>query len=314
MIKAIDAAQGGPPPEPSGVVDPEQRRRAEHAASGELVEPAVTPADIPLLTQEEKRRILARIARVNPLDCFDESGAFDIVRAKRILPPGMLRHIAVHEITRLNAEGQPVTERRINVRLVDPVSAIRLDDQMERRPERAASGSSSPSESPSDPDSPPPHPASPEYAHNLLRKNTIALDEANHTLALLKKALAEKHDRQRQLNNELEEKDHQLKIASKTLSEVEGQTPLKESSKTLSPGSMTLQSREQSREAGFATPLSGKPKALGLSNGQPPKSEGDTGCQPVNPRHPAPGKPLNELPNHELSDHRGAPRPPPKAL
>jgi len=216
VIKALDAAQGSPPPEPSGV---------EPAADVDSFE-GQTPADIPLLTPEEKRRILARIARVNPLDCFDESGAFDLARAKRILPPGMVRHIAIHETTCLNAEGRPVTQRRIHLRLVDPISALRLDDQLERRRERSTSSSSSPSES--DSDSPPPHPASPEYAHMLLRQKTKGLEEANHTLTLLKKALTEAGDRKLQLSKELEEKDRQLSEAlslsngSQTLSRVEG--------------------------------------------------------------------------------------------
>ena len=240
-------------------------------------------SEVPLLTPEEKRRILARIVRVNPLDCFDESGAFDIARAKRILPPGAVRHIAVHETTRLNAEGQAVTERRINVRLVDPVSALRLDDQLERRRERTASSSPAPSDS--DSDSPPPHPASPEYARNLLRKNTIALDEANHTLAQLKKRLAEKEDRKHRLSKELEEKDRLLEVAQR-LREI---TP---SSASQSTNSQALQSQAQSREAGFVTPLSGNSKTQNSSTSPLPSRaqsfEGDTGCQLVEPKYQAP--------------------------
>ena len=321
VIKAIDATQGGPPPEPSGaelvddgelaesaaVADPlksvEELSHNEGPVKSEILNPK---SEVPLLTLEEKRRILARIARVNATDCFDESGNFDIARAKRVLPPGAVCSISIHETTCPTAEGQSMTERRIHLRLVDPVSALRLDDQLERRRERSASRSSSATDS----DSPPPHPASPEYAHMLLRKNTIALDEANHTLAQLRKALAEKEDRRRRLSKELDEKDHQLSETpslsngsqtlspsngSQTLSKVEGEAaqhdtgcqPVQEelqtspgcqpvASKSQNPSSQTLsniegdaedsslapQRRDQSREAGFSTPLSPKSKPL----------------------------------------------------
>ena len=318
MIKAIDAAQGGPIDGFAGPIDGPEPIEERANPKSEILHPK---SEVPLLTPEEKRRILARIARVNPLDCFDESGAFDIVKAKRILPPGMVRHIAVHETTRLNAEGQPVTQRRIHVRLVDPVSALRLDDQLERRRERSTSSSTSPSEP--DPNSPPPHPASPEYAHNLLRKNTLALDEANHTLAQLRKALAEKEERKRQLSKQLDEKDQQL---SKTLS-------LSNESKTLSPSngsetlskvegqrSLALQSRDQSQEAGFSTPLSGKSETQNSSNPTLPNRaastqrdtgcqpvevcsllERETGCQPVNPKNQHAPQALSEVEQKPLS-------------
>ena len=305
VIKAIGAEQDNSPPEPSGVADlapfvsgepaesaedPEHSRRAASEAGNRKSEIENPKSEIqsPLLTPEEKRRILARIVRVNPLDCFDESGAFDIARAKRILPPGAVRSIAVHETTCLNAEGQPITERRINVRLVDPVSALRLDDQLERRRERTASTSSSATDS--DYDSPPPHPASPEYAHNLLRQKTKGLDEAQHTLALLKKALAEREERKLQLSKELEKKNRQL---SQTLSKVEGeiaQLPkeITSSSASQNSSSMALQNRDQSWEAGFSTPLSGRSKAQNASNptlpSRDPSTKRDTGCQPVEPK------------------------------
>ena len=283
-------------------------------------------SDIPLLTPEEKRRILARIARVNATDCFDESGAFDLARAKRVLPPGAVRSIAVHETTLLNAEGQPVTERRIHLRLVDPVSALRLDDQLERRRERSTSSSSSHSDS--DSDSSPPHPASPEYAHNLLRKNTIALDEAQDTLARLKKALAEKEARRRQLSKELDEKNQQLSKTlspsngsetlslsngSQTLSKVEGETTqrLKDitpSSESQSTNSQALQSQDQSWEAGFSTPLSGKTKSQNAGNptlqshAQP--AQRDTGCQPVEPKYHTPPPAPSHVADQTLDKHR----------
>jgi len=355
VIKAIDAEQDGSPPEPSGAVGPEQSRRA---ASGDPVEglshnensgqsPAPSAvenpqsaiqnpqSEVPLLTLEEKRRILARIARVNPLDCFDESGAFDIVRAKRILPPGAIRHIAVHETTRLNAEGQPVTQRRIHVRLVDPVSALRLDDLMERRRERPASHSTSTSKNFTRRD------------FNLLTEKTMALEDANHSIELLEKTLAEADDFELQLSKELEEKDHQLSQTlslsnglqtlslsngsetlslsngSQTLSKVEGDAAQRDTgcqpvqkkpetstasqpvepksptqsetlnssgvpSQVLHPSSTALQSRDQSREAGFSTPLSENSKAQNASKPSLPNPEQST--QSTTDHHPNPPK------------------------
>jgi len=267
-----------PPSDPTPAVGPEPVEGLSHdeknrrsPGQSEILNPN---SEIPLLTPEEKRRILARIVRVNPLDCFDESGAFDLARAKKVLPPGAIRHIAIHETIRPNAEGQPVTERRIQVRLVDPLSALRLDDQLERRRERTASSSSS--DTAADPDAPPPHPASPEYAHMLLRQKTKGLDEANHTLALLKKALAAAGDRQLQLSKKLDEKDCQL---LQTLGLSNGSETL-----SLSNGSQTL-----SKVEGDA-------------------AQRDAGCQPVQEKAEASTSCRSEDPNSQtLSSPGGQP-------
>jgi hypothetical protein len=298
VIKALDAAQGGGPNDgfAEPIVGPEP------AASGEPAEPiegraadpvacaSSTEADTPLLSLEEKRRILARIVRVNPLDCFDESGAFDVARAKRVLPPGAVRHIDVDEITRIDAEGQPVTQRHIRLRLVDPLSALRLDDILERRGQPSASSFRYPN----------PHPASREYSFNLLRDKTLALDEALQSIEDLKKALAEAGDRNLQLSKQLEETHRPLGTpppetpGSSLTSNVPTpdrppqcgtgcqpvQAKLQDHERDTEPGSAALQSRDQS-------PL------------------GDTGCQPVQkkPRSsPASHstQPLDKIPYHEL--------------
>jgi hypothetical protein len=210
VIQAIDASQGGLRDE-FVVVDPEQRRRAApkptvgpEPAEGRTADAAESiqwgesapSSDTPLLSLEEKRQILARIVRTNSLGCFDESGAFDIALAKRVLPPGAVRHINVDETTRIDAEGQPVTQRRIRLRLVDPLSALRLDDIFERR------------------QNPTPAFANTKMGErktfNLLREKTMALDDALQSIEDLKKALAEASHRERQLSNELEEKDRPL--------------------------------------------------------------------------------------------------------
>jgi len=300
VIQAIDATQSSPslPSRPSAQIPPSPSPESSNPDS-EILDPN---SSVPLLTPEEKRRILARIARVNPLDCFDESGDFDLARAKRVLPPGMVRHIAIHETTRLNAEGQPVTQRRISVRLVDPVSALRLDDLLERRRESTASHS---------------HSTSKNFTRrdfNLLTEKTMALEDANHSIERLKKALAEADDLELQLSKELDEKDRQLSQTlspsngSETLSKVEGDAVQRDTgcqpvhkmadssagrqsetsnssnvpSKAPRSSSMALQSQDQSPEAGFSTPLSpcssvsGTPQ-LFSAEGQPLSSaEGDT--------------------------------------
>jgi hypothetical protein len=203
VIKAIDASQGGPPIagfiKPSVCPEPAASGEPAESIEGQAAVP-VTPDDIPLLSAQEKRRILARIVRTNALDCFDDAGAFDIARAKRVLPPGSVRHIDVDETTRTDAEGQPVTQRHIRLRLVDPLSALRLDDILERRGQPTASSFRYPN----------PHPASREYSFNLLRDKTLALDEALQSIEDLKKSLAEAGDRNLQLSRQLEETHHPL--------------------------------------------------------------------------------------------------------
>jgi hypothetical protein len=203
VIEVIDAAQVCPCDERI-VTDPEhaearapQRSRKAAPEAANLKSETLTPnSEPPLLSLEEKREILARIVRTNALDCFDESGAFDIALAKRVLPPGAVRHIDVDETTRIDAEGQPVTQRHIRLRLVDPLSALRLDDIFERR------------------QNPTPAFANTKMGErktfNLLREKTMALDDALQSIEDLKQALAEADDREIQLSKKLEEKDQQL--------------------------------------------------------------------------------------------------------
>jgi hypothetical protein len=211
VSKELDTAQSSPPPDISGAesaadASPSYPTSSTHSTYSPVAAPdASASATTPLLSLEEKRRILAQIVRTNTLDCFDDSGAFDIARAKRILPPGAVRHIAVHETTRTNAEGQPVTERRIQLRLVDLLSALRLDDQLERRRESAASHSHS---------IPNAHKLSRED-FNLIREKTMGLDDANDTIAELNKALDEAKVRERRLSKELDQTVHQLELTQR---------------------------------------------------------------------------------------------------
>jgi len=139
------------------------------------------------------------------------------------------------------------------VRLVDPVSALRIDDLMERRREPTTSHSTSTSKNFTRRD------------FNLLTEKTMALEDANHSIELLKKALAEADDLELHLSKELDEKDHQL---SQTLS--------------LSNGSQTLSKVEgdvAQRDTG-CQPVQEKPEI-------------STGSQPVEPKSPRQSETLN---------------------
>src|SRR5262249_13749621 len=85
----------------------------------------------PLLTLAKKREILSRIANVDLLDCLDESGAFDLARARQVLAGGTVQQLIVDEVTRTDRQGNTTTRRRIRVRVVDKVRAIKQDDACE---------------------------------------------------------------------------------------------------------------------------------------------------------------------------------------
>jgi hypothetical protein len=92
----------------------------EPAESPEPVERAArTP-----LSREEKRLLLAEIVRINPLDCLDDSGAFDLARARRVLPDAAVQRLIIRETTRRDG----TVTRTIDVRLVDKIRAMKLDD------------------------------------------------------------------------------------------------------------------------------------------------------------------------------------------
>ncbi len=53
------------------------------------------------------------------------------------LPLARLQHLVVHETTRTDKAGNKTVQRRITLRLVDKVRAMRLDDLLEDREESA---------------------------------------------------------------------------------------------------------------------------------------------------------------------------------
>jgi hypothetical protein len=81
------------------------------------------------LTRSEKRRQLAQIVRFNLLDCFDDSGALDLERIRR-LPGAAIQQFVVHETTRTDRQGNSVVQRRVTLRLVDKVRAMKYDDEL----------------------------------------------------------------------------------------------------------------------------------------------------------------------------------------
>lgn len=82
---------------------------------------------------DEKRQLLAQIVRLNPLDCLDDSGAFDLDRARQTLPACAVQELIIDETTRTDRDGNTTTRRRIRVRLVDKLRALKLDDLLERQ-------------------------------------------------------------------------------------------------------------------------------------------------------------------------------------
>jgi hypothetical protein len=107
-----------------------QRRGKKNILDGRFQrEKAPLPVTPEKLTRSEKRRLLAQIVRFNPADCFDESGAFDINRVRR-LPGAALQQLAVHEITRTDTQGNTTVRRRITLRTVDKIRAMRFDEEL----------------------------------------------------------------------------------------------------------------------------------------------------------------------------------------
>jgi len=84
------------------------------------------------LSLAQTRRLLAQIVHANLLDCFDDSGAFDLDRARRTLPAVAVQHLTIDETTKTDRHGTTTTRRRIRLRLVDKVRALKLSEQLER--------------------------------------------------------------------------------------------------------------------------------------------------------------------------------------
>jgi len=95
------------------------------------------PHSAPPLSPAEKRLYLAQLVRTDLLDCLDDSGAFDLTLARQVLTGGMVQQLTVDEVTRTDRAGNTTVRRKITVRLVDKVRAIKLDDTLETSERRA---------------------------------------------------------------------------------------------------------------------------------------------------------------------------------
>lgn len=96
--------------------------------------PTASP-DLPL-TLAEKRSFLAGLIRLNLLDCLDDSGAFDLARARHVLAGGGVQQLVVKEVERTDRAGNTTVRREIRVRLVDKVRALRVDGALEETARR----------------------------------------------------------------------------------------------------------------------------------------------------------------------------------
>jgi hypothetical protein len=85
----------------------------------------------------EKRLFLAHLLRLNLLDCFDESGAFDLTRARQVLTGGVIQQLTIDEVERTDRAGNTSVHRKIRIHLVDKLRAIKLDDTLETTERRA---------------------------------------------------------------------------------------------------------------------------------------------------------------------------------
>ena len=108
---------------------------------GRIIPSAVYPGEKPRakedagkLSRDEMRRLLAQMVRLNPAECFDESGAMDLGRVREIAGVA-IQQMVVHESTRTTQKGAVTVQRKITLRLVDKVRAMRLDESLLEREE-----------------------------------------------------------------------------------------------------------------------------------------------------------------------------------
>jgi len=110
--------------------------QSEASASPDSPAPSPVPAEpAEPLTRAEKRLLLAQIVRLNPLDCIDESGVFRFSLTRRIVPAAAIQDITITETTRTDAQGKPVTRRRLRIHLVNKLRALKLDNELAKEEE-----------------------------------------------------------------------------------------------------------------------------------------------------------------------------------
>jgi hypothetical protein len=90
----------------------------------------------------EKRLFLAQVIRADLLKCHDPEGNFNLARAQLILPEGCVQEINIDETKTTNKNGHTVVRRKIRVKLMDKLRAMKLDESLERQAQKAAPYSS----------------------------------------------------------------------------------------------------------------------------------------------------------------------------
>ncbi len=86
------------------------------------------PSD--MLSVAEKRRILCQIARANLTEFMDDAGNFNAYQARRHLPGCAIQEYTVEETIRIDGDRREVLKRKVKVKLVDRVKAIKLDSAL----------------------------------------------------------------------------------------------------------------------------------------------------------------------------------------
>jgi hypothetical protein len=83
------------------------------------------------LSVEEKRRILAQIARANLTEFMDDNGAFNAYQARRKLPGCAIQEFTIEETIRIDKQSrEEILKRKIKIKLVDRLKALHMDSAL----------------------------------------------------------------------------------------------------------------------------------------------------------------------------------------
>jgi hypothetical protein len=83
------------------------------------------------LSVEEKRRILAQIARANVTEFMDDNGSFNAYQARRKLPGCAIQEFTIEETIRLDKQSnEEILRRKIKIKLVDRLKALHMDSAL----------------------------------------------------------------------------------------------------------------------------------------------------------------------------------------
>src|ERR1700749_5164860 len=105
-----------------------QKSKTPKSRSSAEDEEEECPSD--MLSVAEKRRILCQIARANLTEFMDDAGNFNAYQARRHLPGCAIQEYTVEETIRVDGDRREVLKRKVKVKLVDRVKAIKLDSTL----------------------------------------------------------------------------------------------------------------------------------------------------------------------------------------